>query len=548
LAPVHTDAKAESRRRPLRVLNVDVRPDRSAWAVLSAPSLASYADRNPAVELWREFCLDPDLAGIAVDVRRSSELTIECSAQSGSWLVPVTGALGNRLAWHPSRSLVAGLSVRGRRAQPWIADYRARTVRHFPQVRAATSLTEFGHPPLQSLVWYDEDRLLLLTAEHGVRSTPAAALSDPVVYEAHGPAHVAFQPGLDQLAELAGVAVSILETDTGSTEVLTSSRLLIRGLVMSAEGPVVEYLDGTEPGTDELRWAAGLLDVDGRSTRLRPTSFVPAQAPVPPPPGSLDLADGRSDTGPDRPSRMLEVPTGHGHARLSVWPPTGERSGSGPALLWIRAWRRDGGPLPAANLPMALTGTGYTSAVLDLPLHWPSDATVELVHDQIVRAVHGSLDDLAGHGDIDVVVGGYSFGATLALYALVHLPELKAAIVHNGCYNRTLTPTGFQYERRSYWEAPELYHAFSALLFADRIDRPVLIVHGAEDTNPATTPDQAVHLYQGVVAAGGHARLVLVPNEGHLFQYQETQQALVEAHRQWLARWDRQPVSASAGG
>jgi hypothetical protein len=97
-----------------------------------------------------------------------------------------------------------------------------------------------------------------------------------------------------------------------------------------------------------------------------------------------------------------------------------------------------------------------------------------------------------------------------------HVAELRGAIVHSGCCNRTLTPDGSSTngERRSYWAVPDVYHAFSPLLFADRLDRPVLIVHGTDDTNPPTQPEQAVDLYRAIVATGGHARLVLLPHEG----------------------------------
>ncbi|QTR02989.1 prolyl oligopeptidase family serine peptidase, partial [Saccharothrix algeriensis] len=108
------------------------------------------------------------------------------------------------------------------------------------------------------------------------------------------------------------------------------------------------------------------------------------------------------------------------------------------------------------------------------------------------------------------------------LHALAHVPGFSAAIVHSGCYNRTRTPTGFQFERRSLWEAPSVYDAFSALRTADRLDRPVLIVHGLADTNPATPPDQAVELYRGIVANGGTARMVLIPDEEHNLRHFET--------------------------
>jgi dipeptidyl aminopeptidase/acylaminoacyl peptidase len=121
------------------------------------------------------------------------------------------------------------------------------------------------------------------------------------------------------------------------------------------------------------------------------------------------------------------------------------------------------------------------------------------------------------------------------LYALANVPGLTGAIAHSGCYNRTHTPFGFQYERRHYWAAPRMYHAFSAMSFADRLRAPVLLVHGLQDVNPATPADQAVQLYRAVVGTGGRARLVLLPHEEHNFRYRETHARVAEIHRDWLA-------------
>ncbi|TDD73503.1 hypothetical protein E1298_33920 [Actinomadura rubrisoli] len=205
--------------------------------------------------------------------------------------------------------------------------------------------------------------------------------------------------------------------------------------------------------------------------------------------------------------------------------------GGGPLLLWIRAFA-PGQPVPCPA-PTDLEEAGHPVATLDLPLRWGDDATPGGLHGQIVDAV----EDVRKRWDGPVVVGGHSFAATLALYALAHIPGLASAIACSGCYNRSLTPTGFHYEKRTYWDAPDIYDAFSALRFADRIDRPVLLVHGAEDRNPATPPEQTIGLYRAVVAAGGRARLVLLPHEGHEFRYRETHEALAREHRDWLGRF-----------
>ncbi|WP_433553466.1 alpha/beta hydrolase family protein [Micromonospora zamorensis] len=243
----------------------------------------------------------------------------------------------------------------------------------------------------------------------------------------------------------------------------------------------------------------------------------------------------------DGPLVRIEARAGTGMLRTPV--AAGERAGA-PVFLWLRAASGEKfAPPPSA--PATVVGAGHPVATLDLALEWPEDATVASLHGQIVGIVRQALAVLTADAQVPVVVGGHSFGATLALYALAEVPELAAAVVHSGCYNRTLTWGGFQHERRSYWQAPDIYREFSALLFADRLRRPVLIAHGADDANPATPPEQAVDLYRGIVAAGGTARLVLLPKEGHTFHYRENLALLTEEHCAWLGRHLPTPQDSS---
>lgn len=403
--------------------------------------------------------------------RRPRPRSIEISAFGTTWALPVPDVLG--FVWHPELPLVAGLTVREGRAHPWVADYRDRTVVVHQHVRAVTSMAAV---PLA----FAGDELALLTP---VAAAPREPLSHvPATYEAVGPGFITFEPGQDVLEELAAAHVSTVDLN-GTVTVLTGP-LLVREL--TARDGAVEI----EHATSGMRWARSLVAAPG--------SLLPV-AP-----------------------REVTVPEQRASGDALTVLGTGTET-----LLWMRIGMTPGTPAEPHLRELADT---HGVAVLDLALDWPADADLADLHRQIVEPVRAALERLDG----PVVIGGHSFGATVALYALAHLPELRAAIAHSGCYNRTLTPTGFQYERRSYWAVPELYHAFSALHFADRLDRPVLVVHGTKDLNPSTTPDQAVDFYRAVVANGGHARLVLLPQEGHTFQYRETTESVVAEHGAWL--------------
>ena len=98
---------------------------------------------------------------------------------------------------------------------------------------------------------------------------------------------------------------------------------------------------------------------------------------------------------------------------------------------------------------------------------------------------------------------------------LAHSDLFAAGIARSGAYNRTLTPFGFQSERRSFWEAKETYMGVSPFTFADKINEPILLIHGEADNNSGTFPIQSERLFQAIRGNGGSSRLVMLPHESH---------------------------------
>jgi dipeptidyl aminopeptidase/acylaminoacyl peptidase len=94
---------------------------------------------------------------------------------------------------------------------------------------------------------------------------------------------------------------------------------------------------------------------------------------------------------------------------------------------------------------------------------------------------------------------------------VAHSDLFRAGVATSGSYNKTLTPFGFQNERRSVWEAQSVYLKVSPFFFADKLKTPLLIMHGDDDANPGTTPLQATKLYEAIRGNGGTARLVMLP-------------------------------------
>lgn len=127
---------------------------------------------------------------------------------------------------------------------------------------------------------------------------------------------------------------------------------------------------------------------------------------------------------------------------------------------------------------------------------------------------------------------GHSYGAFMVANLLTHTDLFKAGIARSGAYNRSLTPNGFQNERRTFWEAPEVYMKLSPFASANRIERPILLIHGEEDANPGTFPMQTERYFQALQSNGKTARMVILPKEGHHYAAKESVlHILWEQHR-----------------
>jgi dipeptidyl aminopeptidase/acylaminoacyl peptidase len=111
----------------------------------------------------------------------------------------------------------------------------------------------------------------------------------------------------------------------------------------------------------------------------------------------------------------------------------------------------------------------------------PNDTYVQ----QLVASAQAAVDELVRRGVSDpkrIAVGGHSYGGFMTANLLAHSDLFAAGIARSGAYNRTLTPFGFQSEERTYWEAPEVYFAMSPFQNANKIDEPILLIHGQAST------------------------------------------------------------------
>ena len=163
--------------------------------------------------------------------------------------------------------------------------------------------------------------------------------------------------------------------------------------------------------------------------------------------------------------------------------------------------------------------------------------------EQVVSSAAAAIDALDAREIIDrrrVVAGGHSYGAFMVATLLAHSNLLAAGIARNGAYNRTLTPFGFQQERRTFWEAPDTYYRVSPFSHAQRIKAPLLLIHGSIDGNAGTHPIQSERMYAAVAGNGGTARLVMLPCEGHAYRARESILHVLAEMLSWASRWTQQ--------
>ncbi len=86
------------------------------------------------------------------------------------------------------------------------------------------------------------------------------------------------------------------------------------------------------------------------------------------------------------------------------------------------------------------------------------------------------------------------------------------------------------------WEGtgPHRHDQLSPISYASKIKTPVLIVHGAEDTNVPLS--QAEFFHRALRHFDVEHDLVVYPGEGHSFRGREHQLDLLRRTREWFAR------------
>jgi len=184
---------------------------------------------------------------------------------------------------------------------------------------------------------------------------------------------------------------------------------------------------------------------------------------------------------------------------------------------------------------------GY--AVLDqtaMPMVGDPETTYNTFVPQLVADAEAAVAKAVEMGVTDpqrIGIIGHSHGGLMVANLLAHTDLFRAGIARSGSYNKTNQPFGFQSERRSLFEARDVYIQVSPTFFADRVNEPVLIIHGNDDSNPGTLTFQSEVFYEAVRGSGGTARLVLLPFEDHGYSAKESIEHVLWEQLRWFDKY-----------
>lgn len=255
------------------------------------------------------------------------------------------------------------------------------------------------------------------------------------------------------------------------------------------------------------------------------------------------------------PRRLIPVTRADGYRFwVTVTLPPDYREGTRlPAMFWFypseytdqgaydrgkRTYNRNRFPTLGTRSMEYLVTQGYAVVAPDAPIFGERGRMNDNYISDLRNNLSAVIDELDAQQLIDrrrLGLGGHSYGAFSTVNAMVNTPYFKAGIAGDGNYNRTLTPNGFQTERRDLWAGRETYLAMSPMLHADKLQGALLMYHGIEDQNVGTAPLNSERLYHALQGMGKTAALYMYPYEDH---GPATEQTLLDLWARWTAWLD----------
>ena len=262
---------------------------------------------------------------------------------------------------------------------------------------------------------------------------------------------------------------------------------------------------------------------------------------------------------------IVERPDGF-KFRVNVTLPPGYQKGTRlPAIFWfyprefatqdaydrgIQTFNRNAAPNFGTRSMHFFIRLGYAVVEPDAPIVGPAGRMNDNYEHDLRNNLAAVIDELDRRQLVDrhkLAIGGHSYGAFSTVNAMVHTPFFKAGIAGDGAYNRTLTPLGFQSERRDLWEAKDVYLSMSPFLYAHNMTGALLMYHGLGDQNVGTDPTNSTRLFHALNGLGKTTALYLYPLEDHGPATRETLLDLWARWAAWLDKYVKNPEPVVVG-
>jgi dipeptidyl aminopeptidase/acylaminoacyl peptidase len=141
-------------------------------------------------------------------------------------------------------------------------------------------------------------------------------------------------------------------------------------------------------------------------------------------------------------------------------------------------------------------------------------------------------------------IGGWSHGGFMTAWAVGQTDRFAAAVMGAGISDWGMLAATGEWGRfeaalggSTGWEGlgPHRHDRLSPISYASAVRTPLLIVHGADDTNVPLS--QAEYLHRALRGFGAEHEFVVYPRENHSFRERNHQIDLLRRTRAWFDRW-----------
>ena len=83
----------------------------------------------------------------------------------------------------------------------------------------------------------------------------------------------------------------------------------------------------------------------------------------------------------------------------------------------------------------------------------------------------------------------------------------------------------------------DVYIKVSPFYHVDKIDEPLMLIHGEQDANPGTTPIQSEKMFEAMRGTGGKVKLVMLPFESHHYASMESTEHVLAEMLEWFDKY-----------